>query len=518
MARSIEIYDTTLRDGSQGQGIHFSVDDKLRIAAELERFGMNYIEGGWPGSNPRDVEFFARAKKIKFKHAKLAAFGSTRRKGVRASEDAQVRGLLEVDTPVVTIYGKTSALHVREVLRCSPEENLAMIRDTVAFLKSHRREVVYDCEHAIDGWKEDPAYAIATMLAAVEGGADRIVLCDTNGGSLPATVAAATRAVLAAMKVPVGIHTHDDAGLGLANALASLEAGASHVQGTVNGIGERTGNCDLTAVIPCAQLKFGWKCVSSTSLKGLASLSRFVDGVANLAPDPRRPWVGTAAFAHKGGTHVDAVRKFSAAYEHIDPTVVGNERMVLVSDQSGRSNITMKAKSLGIDLDRDSPATSTALDELKKLEHAGWSFEDAEASLALLLRRHLGKTKTVPFEVMSYHVTARGAQGSAYCEAVVRVNVGGKESLTVAEGDGPVHALDQALRSALVKSFPKIAKVSLVDYKVRILGGADGTAAKTRVVIRSSDGKGSWGTVGVSENLVEASLQAIVDGYAYALA
>jgi len=518
MARSIEIYDTTLRDGSQGQGIHFSVDDKLRIAAELERFGMNYIEGGWPGSNPRDVEFFARAKKIKFKHAKLAAFGSTRRKGVRASEDAQVRGLLEVDTPVVTIYGKTSALHVREVLRCSPEENLAMIRDTVAFLKSHRREVVYDCEHAIDGWKEDPAYAIATMLAAVEGGADRIVLCDTNGGSLPATVAAATRAVLAATKVPVGIHTHDDAGLGLANALASLEAGASHVQGTVNGIGERTGNCDLTAVIPCAQLKFGWKCVSSTSLKGLAGLSRFVDGVANLAPDPRRPWVGTAAFAHKGGTHVDAVRKFSAAYEHIDPTVVGNERMVLVSDQSGRSNITMKAKLLGIDLDRDSPATSTALDELKKLEHAGWSFEDAEASLALLLRRHLGKTKTVPFEVMSYHVTARGAQGSAYCEAVVRVSVGGKESLTVAEGDGPVHALDQALRSALVKSLPKIAKVSLVDYKVRILGGADGTAAKTRVVIRSSDGKTSWGTVGVSENLVEASLRAIVDGYAYALA
>ena len=518
MARSIEIYDTTLRDGSQGQGIHFSVDDKLRIAAELERFGMAYIEGGWPGSNPRDVEFFARAKKLKFKHAKLAAFGSTRRKGVRAAEDAQVRGLLEVDTPVVTIYGKTSALHVREVLRCSPEENLAMIRDTVACLKSHRREVVYDCEHAIDGWKEDPAYAIATMLAAVEGGADRIVLCDTNGGSLPSEVAAATRAALAAFKVPVGIHTHDDAGLGLANALASLEAGASHVQGTVNGIGERTGNCDLTAVIPCAQLKYGWKCVPSTALRGLAGLSRFVDGVANLAPDPRRPWVGTAAFAHKGGTHVDAVRKFSAAYEHVDPTVVGNERTVLVSDQSGRSNIVLKAKALGIDLDRDSPATSAALDELKKLEHAGWSFEDAEASLALLLRRHMGKTKEVPFEVVSYHVTARGAKGSAYCEAVVRVSIGGKESLTVAEGDGPVHALDQALRSALVKSFPRLAKVSLVDYKVRILGGADGTAARTRVVIRSSDGKTSWGTVGVSENLVEASLRAIVDGYSHAVA
>ncbi len=518
MARSIEIYDTTLRDGSQGLGIHFSVDDKLRIAAELERFGVTYVEGGWPGSNPRDVEFFARAKKLRLKRAKLAAFGSTRRKGVRASEDAQVRGLLEVDTPVVTIYGKTSALHVREVLRCTPEENLAMIRDTVAHLKSHGREVVYDCEHAVDGWKEDPAYAIATMLAAVEGGADRVVLCDTNGGSLPAEVAAATRAALKAFKVPVGIHTHDDAGLGLANALASLEAGASHVQGTMNGIGERTGNCDLTAVIPCAQLKHGWKCVPAASLRRLTHLSRFVDGVANLAPDPRRPWVGSAAFAHKGGTHVDAVRKFSAAYEHVDPEAVGNERVVLVSDQSGRSNIVLKAQALGIDLDRDSPATASALEELKKLEHGGWSFEDAEASLALLLRRHLGRSGKVPFDVVSYHVTARGAKGSAYCEAVVRVAIAGEESLTVAEGDGPVHALDQALRSALVKAFPRLSRVRLVDYKVRILGGADGTAAKTRVVIRSSDGKASWGTVGVSENLVEASLRAIVDGYAHALA
>jgi 2-isopropylmalate synthase len=517
MARSIEIYDTTLRDGSQGLGIHFSVEDKLRIAAELERFGVAFIEGGWPGSNPRDIEFFARAKKLKFRHARLAAFGSTRRKGVRASEDAQVRGLLEVDTPVVTIYGKTSALHVREVLRCSPEENLAMIRDTVAHLKSHGREVVYDCEHAVDGWKEDSAYALATMQAAVEGGADRVVLCDTNGGSLPAEVAAATKAALRALRVPVGIHTHDDAGLGLANALASLEAGASHVQGTMNGIGERTGNCDLTAVIPCAQLKHGWKCVPAASLRRLTHLSRFVDGVANLAPDPRRPWVGSAAFAHKGGTHVDAVRKFSAAYEHVDPSAVGNERAVLVSDQSGRSNISLKAKSLGIDLDRDSPATAAALEELKKLEHAGWSFEDAEASLALLLRRHLGRSKVAPFDVAAYHVTARGAKGSAYCEAVVRVTIAGKEALTVAEGDGPVHALDRALRSALVKSFPKLAKVSLVDYKVRILGGSDGTAAKTRVVVRSSDGKASWGTVGVSENLVEASLRAIVDGYAHAL-
>ncbi|MGA0132886.1 MAG: citramalate synthase [Opitutales bacterium] len=518
MARSIEIYDTTLRDGSQGLGIHFSVEDKLRIAAELERFGVAYVEGGWPGSNPRDVEFFARAKKLRLKRAKLAAFGSTRRKGVRAAEDAQVRGLLEVGTPVVTIYGKTSALHVREVLRCSPEENLAMIRDTVAHLKSHGREVVYDCEHAVDGWKEDPAYALATMLAAVEGGADRVVLCDTNGGSLPAEVAAATRAAMKALRVPVGIHTHDDSGLGLANALAALEAGASHVQGTMNGIGERTGNCDLTAVIPCAQLKHGWRCVPAASLRRLTHLSRFVDGVANLAPDPRRPWVGSAAFAHKGGTHVDAVRKFSAAYEHVDPAAVGNERTVLVSDQSGRSNIVLKAQALGIDLDRDSPATSAALEELKKLEHAGWSFEDAEASLALLLRRHLGRSGKAPFEVASYHVAARGGRDGAHCEAVVRVSIAGKVTPTVAEGDGPVHALDQALRQALVSHFPRLSKVKLVDYKVRILTGSDGTAAKTRVVIRSSDGRSSWGTVGVSENLVEASLRAIVDGYSHALA
>jgi len=517
MARKIEIYDTTLRDGSQGLGIHFSVADKLRVAQELERFGVAYIEGGWPGSNPRDIEFFAEARKLKFKKAKLAAFGSTRKKGVRAAEDAQVKGLLEVHTPVVTIYGKTSALHVREVLRCTPEENLAMIADTVAYLKSHGREVVYDCEHAIDGWKEDPQYALACFKAAADAGASRIVLCDTNGGSLPDEVAACTRAAMSAVKAAIGIHTHDDSGLALANALASLDAGAMHVQGTMNGIGERTGNCDLTAVIPVAQIKRGWSCVPASSLRRLTELSRFIDGVTNQAPDPRRPWVGAAAFAHKGGTHVDAVRKFSAAYEHVDPTAVGNARDVLVSDQSGRSNLLMKAAELGIELDKDAPSTRAALEELKKLEHQGWSFEDADASLALLIRRHLGKAAVVPFEVVNYNVSIQGGSKLASCEATIRTRVDGKESLTVADGEGPVHALDQALRKALVKAFPKLKKVHLADYKVRVLAGQDGTSAKTRVVVRSTDGKKSWGTVGVSANLVEASLRAIVEGYAHAL-
>lgn len=518
MARSIEVYDTTLRDGAQGLGIHFSVEDKLRVAQELDRFGVAYIEGGWPGSNPRDIEFFARAKRLRLRHAKLAAFGSTRRKGVRASEDAQVKGLLAVGTPVVTLYGKTSVTHVREVLRCAPEENLAMIADTVAFLVRHGREVIYDLEHAVDGWKEDRAYALACAKAAAEAGAARVVICDTNGGSLPDEVSACARDFLASAGAPVGIHTHDDAGLALANALAALDAGASHVQGTVNGIGERTGNCDLTAVIPVAQLKRGWRCVPAASLRRLTALSRFLDGVTNQAPDPRRPWVGAAAFAHKGGTHVDAVRKYAAAYEHIDPSAVGNARDVLVSDQSGRSNLVLKARELGLELDKDAPSTRAALDELKRLEHEGWSFEDADASLRLLLRRHLGKSSATPFEVLTYHVSVRGGLNHAACEATVRVRIGGQESLTVAEGEGPVHALDQALRAALVRHFPRLAKVSLADYKVRVLAGADGTSAKTRVVVRSTDGATAWGTVGVSANLVEASLRALIDGYGHALA
>jgi 2-isopropylmalate synthase len=355
MKPQVEIYDTTLRDGSQGEGINFSVADKLRIAEKLDAFGVHYIEGGWPGSNPKDIEFFAQAKRRKFKNARLAAFGSTRKKGVPVEQDDQVRLLIEAETPVVTIFGKTSMLHVKEVLRCTPEENLAMIGDTVRFLKDHGKFVIYDAEHCFDGYKLDPEYAVATWQAAEKAGADFIVLCDTNGGCLPDEIAAITKVALGKLNCKIGIHTHDDIGLGVANALAALEAGAVHVQGTINGYGERTGNCNLTSVIPCIAFKLKKSCVPAKSLPKLKELSQFVDEIANMRHNPRQPWVGSAAFAHKGGAHVNAVQKLAASYEHIDPSLVGNQRTVLISDLAGRSNIVIKAQELGFKLTNDTP-------------------------------------------------------------------------------------------------------------------------------------------------------------------
>jgi 2-isopropylmalate synthase len=467
MKPQVEIYDTTLRDGSQGEGINFSVADKLRIAEKLDAFGVHYIEGGWPGSNPKDIEFFAEAKKKKFRHARLAAFGSTRRKGVPVEEDDQVRLLIEAGTPVVTIYGKTSMLHVKEVLRCTPEENLAMIGDTVKFLKDHGKYVVYDAEHCFDGYKLDPEYALATWQAAEKAGADFVVLCDTNGGCLPAEVEAITRIAAGKLNCKVGIHTHDDIGLGVANALASLGAGAVHVQGTINGYGERTGNCNLTSVIPCVALKLKKTSVPEKSLPKLKELSQFVDDIANMRHNPRLPWVGSAAFSHKGGTHVNAVQKLAASYEHVDPTLVGNKRTVLVSDLAGRSNIVMKAQELGFKLTNDTPALKTILNQVKELENAGYEYEAAEGSLALLIGRKL-KHREPPFQVATYHVSMRRDEKESICEATVRVRVGGKDYHEVAEGDGPVNALDGALRAALMKSFPRLKKVTLTDYKVRI--------------------------------------------------
>jgi 2-isopropylmalate synthase len=516
MKPQVEIYDTTLRDGSQGEGINFSVADKLRIAEKLDAFGVHYIEGGWPGSNPKDIEFFAEARKRKFKNARLAAFGSTRRKGVRVEQDEQVRLLVEAGTPVVTIFGKTSMLHVKEVLRCSPEENLAMIADTVKFLKDHGKLVIYDAEHCFDGYKLDADYAVATWLAAEKAGADLVVLCDTNGGCLPGEIADITKAAVGKLNCPVGIHTHDDIGLGVANALAALEAGAVHVQGTINGYGERTGNCNLTSVIPCVALKMKRSCVPETSLPKLKELSQFVDEIANLRHNPRQPWVGSAAFAHKGGTHVNAIQKIPASYEHIDPAAVGNKRTVLVSDLSGRSNIVLKARELGFRLTNDRPELKEILRQVKELENQGYEFEAAEASLALLIARTLQR-RQLPFRVEAYHVSMRRAGVERVCEATVKVVVGGRVAHTVAEGDGPVNALDGALRLALMKFFPKLERVTLTDYKVRILDSSTGTAAKTRVLIQSSDGRRDWGTVGVSENIIEASLQALVDSMEFAL-
>ena len=516
MKPQIEIYDTTLRDGSQGEGINFSVADKLRIAEKLDAFGVHYIEGGWPGSNPKDIEFFAQAKRKKFKNARLAAFGSTRRKGVPVEQDDQVRLLLEAGTPVVTIYGKTSMLHVKEVLRCTPEENLAMIGDTVKFLKDNGKYVVYDAEHAFDGYKLDAEYAVATWQAAEKAGADYVVLCDTNGGCLPEEVAAITRAAAGKLNCKIGIHTHDDIGMGVANALAALGVGADHVHGTINGYGERTGNCNLTSTIPCIALKLKKTCVPEKSLPKLKELSQFVDEIANLRHNPRQPWVGSAAFSHKGGTHVNAVQKLTSSYEHIDPAVVGNSRTVLVSDLAGRSNIVMKAHELGFKLNNDTPELKTILNRIKELENEGFEYEAAEGSLALLIGKTL-KHREPPFIVETYHVSMRRDSVESICEATVHVRVGKKVHHEVAEGDGPVNALDGALRAALTKSFPQLKKVTLTDYKVRILDSATGTASQTRVLIQSSDGKREWGTVGVSGNIIEASLQALVDSMEFAL-
>lgn len=516
MASQVDIYDTTLRDGSQGQGITFSVIDKLRIAERLDDFGVQYIEGGWPGSNPKDIEFFEQAKRRTFQRARLAAFGATRRKGMRADEDDQVRTLIDAGTPVVTIVGKSWILHVREVLQTTEAENLAMIGETVRLLKEHGRFVVYDAEHAFDGYKADPEYTLATLEAAERAGADVIVLCDTNGGSVPGDVAAVTRALRGRLNAEIGIHTHDDIGLGVANALAAVEAGATHVQGTINGFGERTGNCNLTSVIPTLAFKLKRPSVPAESLARLTELSHFVDEVANLQPNSRLPWVGSAAFSHKGGQHVNAVQKLVSSYEHIDPALVGNSRHVLMSDLAGKSNIIMKARELGFDVGKDTPELNAMLKRVKALEHEGYEFEAADGSLALLIRRTL-RHEAPPFAVDAYHVSMRSDGAASVCEATVKVRVGGEQAHTVADGDGPVNALDGALRSALIRFYRDLETVRLTDYKVRIVNSSMGTAAKTRVLIESSDGTSTWATIGVHENIIEASLQALVDSLEYGL-
>jgi len=516
MKLDVEIYDTTLRDGSQGEGINFSVTDKLRIAERIDAFGIHYIEGGWPGSNPKDIEFFAQAKRKKFRRARLAAFGATRRKGVPVQNDEQVRLLLEAETPVVTIVGKTSLLHVKEVLRTTPEENLAMIGETIHYLKDHGRFVIFDAEHSFDGFNSDPDYALATWQAAEKGGADFVVLCDTNGGRLPNEIARITAFARGRLSTRIGIHTHDDIGLGVANALAALEAGATHVQGTINGYGERTGNCNLTSVIPNVALKLNKNCVPQASLPKLKELSQFVDEIANVRHNPRLPWVGSAAFSHKGGQHVNAVQKLARSYEHVDPSLVGNKRNVLISDLAGKSNIVLKARELGFKITNDTPELKTILASVKEREHQGYEYEAAEGSLALLMRKIL-RHEQAPFTIVAYHVSMRRDGLESVVDATVKVRVGNRVAHTVAEGDGPVNALDSALRGALIQFFPQIRKVRLTDYKVRILDTATGTAAKTRVLIQSTDGREEWGTVGVDDNIIEASLQALADSMEYRL-
>ncbi len=508
------LYDTTLRDGTQGEGISFSLLDKIRIAEKLAGFGIDYIEGGWPGSNPKDLAFFAEAKKHDFGMTKLAAFGSTRRAGGKASEDSQLAQLLEAETPVVTIFGKSWKLQVDKVLGVPHEENLAMIRDSVAFLKSQGREVFYDAEHFFDGYKDDMEFALSTLAAAAESGADMLVLCDTNGGTMPEEISEIAAVVESRFPRKVGIHTHNDCGMGAANALAAVRAGALQIQGTMNGYGERTGNCNLTTVIPCLQLKMGIPVVAD--LTRLREVSLFVDELANCPPDVRAPFVGSTAFAHKGGMHVNAVAKTAAAYEHIEPSSVGNHQNILVSELSGRSNILLKAEEFGLQLEKNDPAVLRVLARIKDLESQGFEFEAADASLDLLIRKELGLHAPL-FELNGYHCSfRRDAVGSSTtCEATVTVLHDGQSFITTAEGDGPVNALDAALRMSLLKLHPWIAEISLSDYKVRIVDGGRGTAARTRVHILSSSGADSWGTVGVSDNIIEASWMALVDSLEY---
>ncbi len=516
----ITLFDTTLRDGTQGEGISFSVAAKLRVAERLDEFGIDYIEGGWPGSNPRDVAFFEAARSLTFKHAKLSAFGSTRRAGIAASEDPQLRLLLEAQTPAVTIFGKTWLLHVLEVLKTTPEENIAMIEDSVRFLKAAGRDLVYDAEHFFDGFKDSPDYALETLAAAARGGADWLTLCDTNGGTQVDEVKEIVRQVVARFPGKrIGVHCHNDCGLGVAVSLAGVLGGATMVQGTINGFGERTGNSNLTTVIPNLALKLGFPMFCKDKLSELRELSLFVDEMANFRPDAKAAFVGLSAFAHKGGVHANAAAKVARSYEHIDPTLVGNRQRVLVSDMAGRSSIVMKARELGLNVDEKGEPMKNFIEELKRLEFAGYEYEAADASLELLLRQHFGGLPEF-FELLSYRVTTERSvtHNELISEATVKVRVKGGVYHEVAEANGPVGALDHALRKALVRAYPELNEVSLKDFKVRIVEGSRGADAVTRVQIDSTDGHTLWGTVGASDNIIEASYQALRDSLVYRLA
>jgi 2-isopropylmalate synthase len=515
-ASSITLYDTTLRDGTQAEGISFSVQDKIRIAEKLTAFGIHYIEGGWPGSNPKDIAFFEQAKGRDWGQAKICAFGSTCRPKISPAEDPQVRLLLEAATPVVTIVGKSWRLHVEQILGVSLEENLRMIRETVNYLKQAGREVILDAEHFFDGYKDDSDEALAAIAAARDAGADMVVLCDTNGGSMVHEVREITQKVVDQLRLPIGIHTHNDCELGVANALEAWRAGATQIQGTINGYGERTGNCNLTSVIPNLQLKLGIEVVPD--LTRLHELSLFVDELANCQHNIRAPFVGATAFAHKGGLHANAVEKLARSYEHITPGAVGNQQQILVSELSGQSNVIAKARQLGFQLDKRSPQVAAILTEVKRLEHLGYEFEAAEASFELLVRRVLSDPK--PFwELLEYHCTYIRSVRNQFetCEATVKLRVADQDIYMVAEGDGPINALDGALRKALIPTYPEIQNIRLTDYKVRIIGARAGTAARTRVLIDSSDHRETWSTVGVSDNIIEASWLALVDSYEYRL-
>jgi 2-isopropylmalate synthase len=517
--KRIALYDTTLRDGAQSEDVAFTLEDKLCIAAELDGCGVSYVEGGWPGSNPRDAEFFSEVRKLNLSHARIAAFGSTRRPNVTAANDLNLRQLLRAETPVVTIVGKTWDLHVRDDLRVSHAKNLEIIGDSIDYLKQRVDEVIFDAEHFFDGYKADSEYALQCLRAAAEAGADVLVLCDTRGGSMPDEIRAGVEAATSTDANAIGIHCHNDCELAVANSLAAVEAGATQVQGTINGFGERCGNANLCSVIPNLQLKLGYDCISAEQLKLLPHVSRIVYELANIEPYKRQAYVGASAFAHKGGLHVAAVQKNRETYEHIDPALVGNVQRVLVSDLSGRSNILYKAKEFGLDIDSADPAVRAIVDEVKRLESAGFQYEGADASFELLMQKAL-HGKVSHFRLLTFRVTnfKPDDEEHALSEATVRIEApDGTIEHTAAQGNGPLNALDRALRKALRPYYPELDRMHLLDYKVRVLGGGADTDATVRVLIESGDDDSKWGTVGVSQNVIEASWQALVDSVEYKL-
>ncbi len=514
----VKLYDTTLRDGTQAEDISFLVEDKLRIAHRLDELGIHYIEGGWPGSNPKDVSFFKDIKKERLEQAKIAAFGSTRRAKVTPDKDQNIRTLVQAEPDAITIFGKTWDFHVREALRISLDENLELIFDSLAYLKKHAPEVFYDAEHFFDGYKANPDYAIKTLQAAQDANVDCIILCDTNGGTMPHEVASIIDDVKKHISTPLGIHTHNDSECAVANSLMAVHHGIVQVQGTINGFGERCGNANLCSILPALKLKLKHDCISDDQLKRLRELSRFVYELANFSPPKHQPYVGNAAFAHKGGVHVSAIQRHPETYEHLRPELVGNSTRVLISDLSGRSNILAKAEEFNINLDSKDPVTLDILDNIKDMENRGYQFEGAEASFELLMKRALGTHRKF-FSVAGFRVIdeKRHEDQKPISEATIMVKVGGKVEHTAAEGTGPVNALDNALRKALEKFYPKLRDVKLLDYKVRVLPAGQGTASAIRVLIESGDKESRWGTVGVSANIIDASYQALIDSVEYKL-
>ncbi|KQX47026.1 citramalate synthase [Paenibacillus sp. Root444D2] len=517
MPTSVKIFDTTLRDGTQGEGISLSVEDKIKIARKLDELGVHYIEGGWPGSNSKDIEFFERARDMKFTNAKITAFGSTRRKDSIAADDINLNRLVESGAQVATIFGKSWDFHVTTAIQTTLEENLAMIYDSVLYLKSSGLEVIYDAEHFFDGYKNNPEYALQTIKKAQDAGADWIVLCDTNGGSLPGEITAIVTTVKQNVTTPIGIHAHNDCELGVANSLAAVQAGAGQVQGTINGYGERCGNANLSSIIPNLQLKLGYSVISDEQLQSLTPVSRYISEIANMHMPVNQPYVGNAAFAHKGGIHVSAILKDASTYEHTKPELVGNKQRVLVSELAGQSNVLVKAQELNLDFNKEHQKTKEVIEKIKDLEHQGYQFEGADATLELLLREAFEGLEEI-FTLESFKMLVeKSANQSVVSEAIVKVKVHGETIYTAAEGNGPVNALDNALRKALIQYYPDIKNVHLSDYKVRVLDVKGATAGKVRVLMESTDFNTTWNTLGVSSNIIEASWYALVDSLRYAL-